>query len=94
VLALADPRHVTLTANTVMTITLDVDADKVNICNVSGDAEIYVTVDGTIPSVGGDGAWVLPAAIGDLELEVSGSGNTIVKLISSGTPRVSVGVVA
>lgn len=91
---MADPQHVTLTANTVKIVTLAVEADKVNVCNVDGSAEVYVTVDGTTPAVGGDGAWVLPAAIGDLELEVSGSGNTVVKLISSGTPRVSIGVVA
>lgn len=90
---MADPQHVTLTANTVKTVTLAVDANKVNICNVDGAAEVYVTVDGTTPTVGGDGAWVLPAAIGDLELEVVGPGNTVVKLISAGTPRVSVGVV-
>ena len=35
-----------------------------------------------------------PAVIGDLELEVAGAGNTVVKLISSGTPKVSVGVVS
>ena len=91
---MADPQHATLVASTVKTITLAVDANKVNICNVDGSAEVYITVDGTTPSIGGDGAWVLPAAIGDLELEVTGPGNTVVKLISAGTPKVSVGVVA
>jgi hypothetical protein len=91
---MADPQHVTLVANTVKTITLDADANRVNILNVDGAAAVYVTVDGTAPTVGGDGAWVLPAAICDLELEVTGPGNTVVKLISSGTPRVSVGTVS
>lgn len=91
---MADPQHATLVANTVKTITLAVDANKVNICNVDGASAVYVTVDGTTPTVGGDGSWVLPAAIGDLELEVTGPGNTVVKLISAGTPKVSVGVVA
>lgn len=91
---MADPQHATLVANTVKTMTLAVDANRVNICNVTGTAEVYVTVDGTTPSVGGDGSWVLPAAICDLELEVAGAGNTVVELISAGTPRVSVGVVS
>lgn len=91
---MADPQHVTLTANTVKTITLSVDANRVNVCSVDGAAEVYVTVDGTTPTVGGNGAWILPAVIGDLELEVTGAGNTVVKLISAGTPKVSVGAVS
>ena len=37
---------------------------------------------------------MLPAAIGDLELNITGAGFTVVKLISAGTPKVSVGVVS
>ena len=44
---MADPQHVTLVANTVRTITLAVDANKVNICNVDGAAAVYATVDGS-----------------------------------------------
>lgn len=91
---MADPQHATLTANTMKTITLAVDANKVNICNVDGAAAVYVTVNGATPTVGGDGAWVLPATVCDLELDVTGPGNTVVKLISAGTPAVSVGVVS
>jgi hypothetical protein len=91
---MADPQHVTLTADTVATVTLSVDADLVEILNVDGTAEVYVTVDGSVPTVGGDGAWVLPAAIGSLELKTYTAGATVVKLISSGTPKVSVGVIS
>lgn len=89
---MADPQYVTLSAGTVATITLGVIANQVEILNVDGAAEVYVTVDGSTPTVGGDGAWCLPAAIGSLELEPRTSSRTVVKLISSGTPRVSVGV--
>lgn len=91
---MADPQHVTLVANTVSTITLAVIANKVEIVNVDGASAVYVTVDGTTPTVGGDGAWVLPAAIGSLELMPRTSSRTVVKLISAGTPKVSVGVLA
>ena len=91
---MADPQHVTLTANVVATITLGVDANRVEICNVDGAAEVYATVNGAAPTVAGDGAWVLPAAIGSLELEPRTAGHTVVKLVSAGTPRVSVGVVS
>lgn len=91
---MADPQHATLVAATVKTITLAQDANKVNILNVDGAAAVYVTVNGDAPTVGGDGAWVLPAAICDLELSVRGAGDTVVRLISSGTPKISVGVVS
>lgn len=91
---MADPQHVTLTAGQVETVTLSVDANRVDVCNVDGAAEVYVTVDGTTPTVGGDGSWVLPAAVGSLELQPRTAGVTVVKLISSGTPKVSVGVIS
>lgn len=91
---MADPQHVTLVANTVSTITLAVDASKVEILNVDGAAAVYATVDGSTPTVGGNGAWCLPAAIGSLELSPRTAGPTVVKLISAGTPMVSVGVLA
>jgi hypothetical protein len=57
---MADPQHATLVANTVKTITLGRDANKINICNVDGAAAVYATVNGANPTVGGDGAWVPP----------------------------------
>ncbi len=92
---MANPQHRTLTANTVATVTLDSGAQRVEILNVDGAAAVYVTVDRTDPTVAGDGCWVLPAAVGSLELKPRGAGDSIavVKLISSGTPKVSVAVV-
>lgn len=91
---MANPQHTTLTASTVATITLDSYADTVEILNVDGAAEIYATVDRSTPTVGGDGAWVLPAAVGSLEVKAApGDLIGVVKLISSGTPKVSVAVI-
>ena len=87
---MANPQHKTLVANTVATVTLDADYFEVEVVNVSGTAEVYFTTDGSAPAIGGDGSNVLPAAIGYVQLQPRTSGNTVVKLISSGTPRVSV----
>lgn len=63
----------------------------VEIVNLSGSSEIYVTVDGTNATVGGANTIVLPAAIGSLRLEVPRrTQGAVVKLISPGTPRYSV----
>lgn len=101
----AGPLHATLVASTVTTLTLDlVDpvADlasfetpagpRVEVLNVDGAAEVYFTTDGTTePTVGGNGCHVLPAAIGAVEVADRTAGATsVIKLISSGTPKVSV----
>lgn len=92
---MSDPQHVTLVANTVSTINLASRARKVVVVNVDGAAAVYITVDGNTPTVAGNGAWVLPAAIGTIEIgQVPGPNPTVVKLISAGTPKVSVGVAA
>jgi hypothetical protein len=85
-----DSRHVTLTAATVATITLDGDYDNVEIINVDGAAAAYFTADGSTPAVGATGSIVLPAAINGLSLQPYGSGPTTIKVISAGTPRISV----
>ncbi len=98
------PLHATLVANTVTPLTLDV-ADprpenlsfatpprpRVGVVNVSGTAEVYFTTNGTDPTVGGAGCHVLPAAISALDVYDETPGPTsVVKLISVGTPKVSV----
>jgi hypothetical protein len=85
----ASPAHVTLVANTVTTVTLDQNFSSVEVLNVDGAAAIYFTVDGTTPTVEGNGTNVLPAAIGGLTL-YAGNGTDTVKLISAGTPKASV----
>lgn len=84
------PQHATLVAATVATLTFDYDAGEVEVLNVDGAAAVYVRTDGTDPTVAGTGCDVLPAAIGYARLKVRTDGNTVVKLISSGTPKVSV----
>ena len=84
---------VTLTANTVSTQTVDDGYETIEVLNMTGSAEVYFRVDGTAPTVGGAGCYVLPATIGALEVEAldtHGARAHTVKLISPGTPKVSV----
>ena len=82
---------VTLTADTVSTFTLDGDYDTVEVLNGDGAAEVFFTVDGADPTVDGAGCYYLPAAIGALAVENRASGAApVVKVISSGTPKVAV----
>jgi hypothetical protein len=87
-------KHATLTANTVDTVTLPVEATLVEVLNRDGAAEIYFTVDGSVPTVGGDDTQVLPASVGGLEFGSPQIAQTVVKLISSGTPKYTVRVVS
>lgn len=83
--------HETLVASTADSVTFTDDITEVEVLNRDGAAEIYFTVDGSTPTVGGENCRVLPAAIGGLELRVEHG--DVVKLISSGTPTYSVSVV-
>lgn len=104
----AGPLHATLVASTVTTLTLDV-ADprsdnlsfatqtrpRVGVINLTGTAEVYFTTDGTAPTVGGNGCHVLPATISAVEVDDLTAGPTsVIKLISSGTPKISVRAVS
>ena len=85
------PQHATLVASTVTTLTFDKYYTKAVVQSVDGTAAVYFTFDGTTPSVAGTGSYVLPAAIGSMEIApIRGAGVLVVKLISSGTPKVSV----
>jgi hypothetical protein len=84
------PQHATLAAGVVATLVFDKDFDRVEVLNVDGTAEVYFTVDGTTPAVGATGTQVLPAVITNLEVEPPSNANTVVKLLSLGTPKVSV----
>lgn len=89
------PQHAVLVANQVMTLTFDVDFVRIEVLSVDGADVIYGTVDGTAPVIGAIGTFILPAAIGAVELTprtmgVAHTGPTVVKLISPGTPTVSV----
>lgn len=86
------PQHATLAAGVVTTLTFDTSFELIEVLNLDGGAEVYGLVDSgaTDPAIGATGTFVLPAAVGFLELEPPTNKNTTVKLISSGTPRVSV----
>lgn len=99
----AGPLHATLVANVVTTLSLDLPDPpqeylsavprhpRVEVLNLDGAAIVYFTTSGTAPTVGGTGSHVLPAAVCSVEVddETAGTGSTV-KLISSGTPVVSV----
>lgn len=88
---MAYTKHVTLVAATVTPITLAANAARIEVLNRDGVAEVYFTTNGVDPVVGADNTHVLAAAIGALEVADETSGqNSVVKLISAGTPKVSV----
>lgn len=100
----AGPLHRTLEADTVLELTLDLPdptgditsfqtppVAQVEVLNVAGGADVYFTTNGDDPTVGGDGCYLLPAVICALTVDDATPGPTsTVKLISAGTPRVSV----
>ena len=92
-------RHVTLAPTTVDTVTLDQERQWVTVLNRDGAYEIYFTVDGSDPSVGGDDTYVVAKAIGaestarfptEVEQPPGGENEPVVKLISSGAAELSV----
>ncbi len=87
---MAKTRHVTLTAGQVATVELGVNAARVEVLNRDGAAAVYFTTNDDEPTVGGDNTYVLPAAISALDVPDEIKGPSVVKLISSGTPAVSV----
>lgn len=85
---MSDTRNGTLVAATVKTETLDGDYDYVDVLCI-GSSAIYWTLDGSAPTVGGDGCYV-SAPNGSLRVPVEGGEDTTVKMISAGTPDYSV----
>lgn len=80
----------TLAANTVDTVTFNDDLDAVVVFS-DGAAALYFTVDGTTPTIGGDNTYVLLKGVhAARRVLVPTSGDTVVKLISSGAPTYSV----
>ena len=86
--------HSTLTANTVETVTLEAWSRYLLIVNLSATHPIYVTTDGTVPTVEGDDTYCVPPSTSkqlfnegvEPEPALGVSGSTVVKLISSSTP--------
>lgn len=80
--------HGTLTANTVASHTLDGYTAQVTILNRSQTGEIYFTVDGSTPTVGGNDSFV---CLGSRAVAtVSAIAAPTVKLISTGALNYSV----
>lgn len=80
----------TLAAATQDTVTFDDDVDVVEVLSHDGAAAVYFTVSGGTATVAGQDCWMVPAAAGAITVDVGTAGDTVVKLISAGTPKVSV----
>lgn len=83
-------RDKALVAATADTVTFHKDCDRVEVMNVSGAAAIYFSVDGSVPTVSGAKTYHLPSTASSLTVNVAGGGETVVKLISAGTPTYDV----
>jgi hypothetical protein len=87
---MAQVQYATLVASTVTTLTFTDGKPRVEVFNRTGTAEIFFTVDGSTPTVGGTNCQMIPAAIQGLTVDEESTGNTVlVKIISTGTPTVS-----
>lgn len=86
---MAHTKHVTLVAATVATVALDDPSrDKVFVTNRHATLEAFASVDGSTPTVGGDDTYLIaPARTTQLRVP---AGAVSVKLISSGTPGITV----
>lgn len=91
--SVGNPHHATLVANTVATFTFASNGGQIVVLNRDGAAEVYFRSDGVDPVVGADGCDVLPAAIGAVAtLDGTKGQPSEVRLISTGTPKVTVKV--
>lgn len=84
---------ITLTANTVETVTFTDNIGQVDVISLpSNTADLWYTIDGSTPTVGGGNCFFLPAGMVDTRETVNASGGAtdLVKLISNGTPIVRV----
>jgi hypothetical protein len=80
----------TLVAATVDTVTFSEDLREIEILS-DGAAAVFVTVDGSAPTVAGNNTDILPAGgMTARTLTSAPGGDTAVKLISSGAPTYSV----
>lgn len=80
----------TLTASVVDTVNFDTDWNEVEVVS-NGLAPLFVTVDGSSPTVNGEDSYILPAGtVSSRTIVVPGSGTTTVKVISSAPTTYSV----
>lgn len=81
--------EVTLTAATVDTITIEGSNDPIELLS-DGAASVFYTLDGSTPTVRGANCRQLPAFPSAVTKSPRYSGSLVVKLISAGTPTISV----
>ena len=85
--------HETLVADTVDEVTISGWHGYIEVINRSGNAELFVTLNGDDPEVLGDNTDIVTAAVGaSLVLETSNTsgGDEVVKIISGGAESYSV----
>lgn len=82
---------VTLVGAAVSTVTMNRDYEYIEVINVTGSAEVYFTVTGVNPTVGGNDCECLPAVANARQtVRAFGTAAQAVKVISTGTPKVTV----
>lgn len=89
--SVARAKHATLVAATVDTVNLSGDTPEVEVLNRGGDY-IYFTLDGSVPTSGGDDTYVVPPGSALQVPDWSGAGPSQVKLISASAVAYSVQV--
>lgn len=87
---MADTKHGTTVANTTLTLTLGTKSRRFAVLSVDGAGIVYYTIDGTDPTVGADGTYVLPAAVQEVPHTNPGYGEPVVKFKSAAAVKVSV----
>lgn len=89
---MAQTKHVTLTANTPATVTLETNGARIEVLN-RGTDDVWFTTDKTTPTVDGDDVHICPGnwAV-EVSDETSGEDSTV-KLLCATTQKVSVRVV-
>ena len=92
----ATTQYATLTANTVSAVSFNPPAPFVTLTNRNGAAEVFFTADGTTPTIGGAGTYMIPAQAGayvrvkTANVDLVGGSATYINMISAGAATVEV----
>lgn len=79
-----------MTANQIDKVTfVGRDLSEVEVLT-DGASDIFVRIGTGDPTVAGGNCWRIPAAMGNAIIPVDTSGDTVVKMVSAGTPTYSV----
>lgn len=86
---MAQTKHLTLVAGQVTTVGLETNGARVEVFNRGVD-DVWFTTDNSTPAVDTDDVHIVSGGSAvEVDDETSGQ-NTVVKLLSAGTPKVSV----